>query len=177
MGARSVNEISIPAQTLSQLRRSLREEVGPLSAIQALHGAGYATGDLLFESFSEHLNGPAAETGADALWSSLSEFFATRGWGSLVHESLHPAIGVLRSEDWAEADPSTESQPSCAFSTGLLSSLLSRVAGGPVAVLEVECRSRGDAACAFAFGSEPAIQHVYARLLEGADLEEAVSTL
>jgi hypothetical protein len=51
------------------------------------------------------------------------------------------------------------------------------VAGGPVAVLEVECISRGDAACAFAFGSEPVVQHVYARLLEGADLQEAVSTL
>jgi hypothetical protein len=177
MGARSVNDIRIPAQSLPQLRRSLREEVGPLAATQALHGAGYATGDLLFDAFSEHLSGPAAETGADALWTALSDFFSSRGWGSLAHHSAHPAIGVLRSEDWAEADASSESQPSCAFSTGLFSSLLSRVAGGPVAVLEVECRSRGDDACAFAFGSEPAIQHIYARLLEGADLQEAVSTL
>lgn len=172
-----VKEVSIPAQTLSQLRRSVREEAGPLAAVQALHGAGYATGDHLFESFSEHLHGPAAETGADALWSALSEFFSARGWGTLTHEAIHPAIGVLRAREWQEADPDSESQPSCAFSTGLLSSLLSRVAGGPVAVLEVGCASRGDTDCMFAFGSEPAVQHVYARLLEGVDLEEAVSTL
>ena len=49
--------------------------------------------------------------------------------------------------------PGAESQPSCAFTTGVLSNFLTLAAGGPVAVLEVTCSSRGDDMCGFAFGS------------------------
>ena len=51
------------------------------------------------------------------------------------------------------------------------------MAGGPVAVLEVTCRTRGDDACAFAFGSEGAVHELYGKLLEGADLDGALDAL
>jgi hypothetical protein len=51
------------------------------------------------------------------------------------------------------------------------------VAGSPVAVLEVSCRTRGDDRCSFLFGSEQAIHDVYGLLLEGDSLDDALATL
>ncbi len=108
----------------------------------------------------------------------LRNYFAKRGWGSISHQSVHAAVGMLVSNDWAEAvDGEPDPDASCCFSTGFLSGLLSQIAGGPVAVLEVECRTRGSASCRFAFGSEGAIHELYGQLLEGGDLESALSTL
>jgi hypothetical protein len=56
-----------------------------------------------------------------------------------------------------------------------MSGLLSQIAGGPVAVLEVSCRTRGDDACRFGFGSERAITDLHGLLLDGADLDSALA--
>ena len=85
---------------------------------------------------------------------------------------------MLSSHDWAEATPDgDEDQPSCAFSSGMLSALLSRTAGAPVAVLQVGCRSRGDDTCSFAFGSESAVDELYRLLAEDRDVETALAEL
>ncbi len=87
-------------------------------------------------------------------------------------------MGLLSSSDWAEASvDEIDPDASCCFSTGFLSGLLSQLAGGPVAVLEVECRTRGEAACRFAFGSEGAIHDLYGHLIEGGDLDGALASL
>jgi hypothetical protein len=52
-------------------------------------------------------------------------------------------------------------QPSCHFTTGVLANILGRAADGEVAVLEVECRSRGDQRCRFLFGGADAVYSVY----------------
>ena len=54
---------------------------------------------------------------------------------------------------------------------------LSGAAGGPVAVLEVTCRTRGDDGCTFAFGSAATIHDLYGLLLEGQDLDSALASL
>jgi len=46
-----------------------------------------------------------------------------------------------------------------------------------VAVLKVECRTHGEDTCEFAFGSESAIDELYSRLLEGVDLDAALTAL
>src|SRR5690606_12264438 len=120
----------------------------------------------------------AADTGAAAealgrtpgsvFWRRVSDLFATRGWGRLAYESLHPGIGCLESSDRVEADPAAgASRPSCFFSAGLLANILGRTAGQPVGMLEVECRSRGDLRCRFIFGGSAAIDPIYAATLEG----------
>lgn len=172
-------ELALPATSLTILRRSLRKEAGPLGATHALHAAGYATGESLLGLLEEHLgtDDPAGVEN-EAFWGGLGEFLRGRGWGSLEHERVHPALGLLSSRDWAEADPGAdETQPSCPFTAGLLASVLGRVAGGPVAVLEVSCRSKGDEACRFAFGSEAAIHELYGFLLDNLTLEEALASL
>jgi len=113
----------------------------------------------------------------DAFWSNLSDWFRRRGWGSLTFESIHPGVGRLSSTDWAEAEGGEERQPSCAFTTGMLSSVLTAAGGGGVAVLETSCRTRGDEACHWVFGSENTIHQLYGSLLEGRSFDEALHAL
>ncbi len=171
-------EVAVPSSTLVALRRAVRKEAGPLATIHALHDAGFVSGDGFFESLRQALPVPPGETGEDAFWEALSRVFQARGWGSLEHQKVHPALGLLVSSDWAEADPDgEESQPGCAFTAGFLAHVLTRVADGAVAVLEVGCRSRGDMECRFLFGSEAAIHEIYGLLLEGHELDAALSEL
>lgn len=175
MEASMPREVALPARGLTELRRSLREEVGPLASVQALHAAGYAAGEELYRGFRQSLGEEVVEMGTDRFWSQLRRYFRQKGWGELRHESAHPGVGLLRSADWAEADPNSETQPSCAFSSGLLSNFLTLAAGGAVAVLEVDCLSRGNGRCTFAFGSEATIQELYGQLLEGSSMDEALA--
>ena len=171
-------DLAVPASTLIALRRALRKEAGPLATIHVLHDAGFVSGDGFFDSFAQSLPTPPDELGEAEYWQALSRTFRSRGWGSLTHRKLHPALGLLVSGDWAEADPEAgESQPGCAFTSGFLAHVLTRSAGGPVAVLEVACRSKGDGECHFLFGSEAAIHEVYGLLLEGRTLESALADL
>ncbi|HEY8468674.1 MAG TPA: V4R domain-containing protein [Longimicrobiales bacterium] len=182
------SELAIPAASLTALRQALTEDVGPEKAARALQQAGFAAGDAIFAM----LAGPAAqgrdapESDADAVarlpssvfWRRLSDLFASRGWGRLSHEDLHPGVGCLESSDWIEADPAAgASRPSCFFTVGLLANLLGRIAGQPIGVLEVECRSRGDLRCRFLFGGSAAVEPIYAATLEGRTVDESLAEL
>lgn len=177
MEGRPSREVALPARGLTGLRRSLREEVGPLASVHGLHAAGYAAGEDLYEAFSRGRDREVHQMASRDFWEELARFFQRKGWGALEHRTPHPGIGLLMGRDWAEAEPESESQPSCAFSAGLLSHFLTLAAGGPVAVLEVECLSRGDQACSFAFGSERAVHDLYGQLLEGLSLDDALARL
>jgi len=177
MEVRAPREVALPAQGFAHLRRSLRDEVGQLAAVHGLHAAGYAVGEDLYGAFVRTLDTTPSQVPEEVLWERLGRFFQQRGWGVLGHRAVHPGVGVLESADWAESDRDTEGQPSCAFSAGLLSSFLTQLAGGPVAVLEVGCATRGDDRCVFAFGSETAIHELYGHLLEGAGLDDALARL
>ena len=170
-------EVSIPAAVFDHLRAALTEGAGEAAGVGALHAAGFASGEAMYELFdpSEHLQ--PAEVGATAFWTRLGRFFDQRGWGELAPESPHPGIALLVSEDWAEADVPGEEHSTCAFTSGVLSYLLTRTAGSPVAVLETACRARGDARCEFAFGSERTIHALYSQLVDGQSFSEALDRL
>ena len=170
-------EVTMPASVLTALRRALRQEMGSLTTIHTLHAAGYASGEVAFNSFGHALRQPVEEIPEAAFWAAFGRFLDRRGWGKLQHSAPHPGVGLLTSPDWAEAEGELEAQPACAFSVGLLSHLLTRAAGAPVAVLEVSCRARGDQDCTFAFGSDATIHDLYGLLLEGNSLEMALSEL
>jgi hypothetical protein len=171
-------EVTLPAEVFLHLRRALKDRTDPLSVTHALHAAGFATGDLLFQEFSDAAGADPSTLDEVRFWSELSGFLGQKGWGRLRHERLHPAFGALHAGDWGESSPkSGEVQSGCAFTTGLLAQMLGRAAGGPIAVLEVECATRGDAECRFLFGSEGAIESLYRILLEGADLTAALDAL
>lgn len=172
----TLREIAIPATAFGSLRAHLEKEAGALPTVHALHHAGYAAGAAAAPVLSG--SGEGAGLGEDAFWARLADFFGKRGWGALRHARPHRAVGLLSSTDWAEASAG-EGGPdaSCHFSAGFLAGLLTELAGGPVAVLEVGCRSRGSDACQFVFGSEGAIHELYGRLLEDDNLDGALAAL
>lgn len=176
--ADAYREIAVPVSVFGILRKELARETGTLPAIHALHAAGYAAGAEAagaFRAVPEEDVGGLAE---GVFWTRLAGFFIRRGWGTLVRSTEHPAVGLLTSRDWVEsAGAETSEDASCSFSTGFLSGLLTALAGGPVAVLEVSCRGRGDDRCGFAFGSETAVHELYGHLLESGDLAGALIAL
>lgn len=171
-------DVAVPGGTFAALRRKLTEEVGPLTAIHVLQSAGYEAGSTLFDSLAAEVDGEPAAMDRPSFFARLERFLAARGWGVLHHSMPHPGIGLLSSSDWAEAgEEGGETEPSCAFSSGMLSALLTRAVGTPVAIVQVGCRSRGDESCSFAFGSEAAVHELYRLLLEDRDLETALAEL
>ena len=174
--ATTPREIAVPVSIFGSLRSELEKEAGTIPTIHALHHAGYEAGSAAAASFA--LSGDVTNLGQQEFWARLSEFFSRRGWGTLEPSGKHPGVAFLSSPDWAEASPDAgDSEASCCFSTGFLSGLLSELAGGPLAVLEVDCRARGDEVCRFAFGSEVTIHDLYGRLLDGNDLQSALAAL
>ena len=171
-------EIAVPVSVFDSLSRELEGAAGTLQTVRALQDAGHRAGREAADTLHREAGGDSLTLGHRAFWRHLSDHFAKRGWGSLSHEAIHPGVGMLTSGDWAEAEAGAVSdEASCSFSSGYLSGLLSELAGGPIAVLEVSCRGRGEDGCHFAFGSETAIHDLYGHLLEGADLDQALEKI
>lgn len=174
---------SIPASALRALHRALSHEAGAEAAARALQAAGVATGDMLFESLT---SSEAAAIGVedlrrlptDEFWEVVCEFLSDLGWGTLDQKAVHPGIASLSAPDWIEADPAQAAPgPRCFFATGMLSGLLGGIAGEPVGVLEVECRSTGDDHCRFLFGGEAALARIRVSLEAGRDLSGTLELL
>jgi hypothetical protein len=176
--AAAPREVAVPVSVFEALRSELEKDAGTLQSVRAMHHAGYGAGLAAAAAVNREAGGDAFALSTAGFWGHLSAYFAKRGWGSLVHHAPHPAVAILSSKDWAEAaHDAPNPEGACSFSAGFLSGLLSQLAGGAIAVLEVECRSRGDDTCSFAFGSETAIHDLYGQLLEHVDLERALQAL
>lgn len=172
-------DVAIPATSFSALRRALHEEAGPLIAVHALRSAGYEAGATLFDALSRDADGDdPASLDRSVFFHRLGRFLGARGWGSLSHDTSHPGVGLLTSPDWAESTAVTgASEPVCAYSSGMLSALLTQAARGPVAVVQVQCRALGHEACTFAFGSEDAVHALYGLVMDDGDLASALARL
>jgi len=175
-------ELALPVASLAALRRALVESTGDDVAARALQQAGVAAGDAFFHLLSPP--GPAggsatpAEWNEGVFWRRFAEMFERRGWGRIANERVHPGVAALDAFDWVESDAGMgATRPSCFFTAGLLANLLGRVVQDEVAVLEVECRSRGDARCRFLYGSPQNMDSVFGRLRAGAALEESLTAL
>lgn len=165
--------------TLRQLHASLAAHA-PEQAVAVLQEAGYAAGESIYRAFAEWLRARAGverpdDLDADLLPEMLSDFFGAAGWGSVAMERLGSAALALDSHDWAEAEPGTTESPMCYFSAGMLADFLGRLSDQPVAVMEVECRGRGDARCRFLSATPEVLGAVYERMAEGKSYQEAVN--
>ena len=167
-------------RAIHQLRASLERDAG-LQAATHLQEAGFAGGEELYNTFAEWLartrqvNSPA-DLDVQYLGEVLSEFLSAEGWGKLSVMPLGDAVLALDSSDWAEAlDEPQGHYPSCHLSCGLLADFLGRVSQGQVAVMEVECRSRGDQRCRFLAGAPETLGILYDRMAQGSGYLEALS--
>lgn len=174
-------ELALPVASLAALRKALARSVGADAAAVALQEAGVAAGDAFYEML---LRAPGGEDGSAAdwpetvFWRRFGELFERRGWGRIANETLHNGVGALDAFDWTESEPDSGAQrPSCFFTAGLLANLLGRVSNDEVAVLEVECRSRGDSRCRFLYGAPEVLDLVYGRVRRGEPVDESIASL
>lgn len=158
---------------LRQLHASLATHA-PEQMVSILQEVGYAAGEGLYRSFAEQNN--PADLDADMLGDALSEFFKNGGWGSVAMTPVGTGAFAIDSSDWAEADPGTAQSPMCFFSAGMLADFLGRLSEETVAVLEVECRSRGDARCRFLSATPEVLERVYNDMTAGKTYEDALNT-
>lgn len=173
--------LALPRPSLLALRRVLARDLGTGYAT-VLQEAGMAGGATVHTAFEEWLAGreadPLAVLTLPAFASQLAAFFAETGWGGLVVTARGGSVAELSSPDWAEADPEAGwDHPGCHYSTGLLADVLTRVAGQPIAVLEVACRSAGAAPCRWIAGSPAMLTALYERLAAGTPVDEALAGL
>ncbi|MFL5401744.1 MAG: V4R domain-containing protein [Gemmatimonadales bacterium] len=165
-------------RVIHQLRASLERDTG-LQAATYLQEAGFAGGEELYNAFAiwlartrkvEH----PSDLDVKFFGEVLSDFFAEQGWGRLNATPLGPVL-ALDSSEWAEAlDERKGEFPSCHLSCGLLADFLGRISKDLVAVMEVECRSRGESRCRFLAGSPDTLGILYDRMAEGATYLEAL---
>ena len=171
--------VALTRQSLLALRAALFRDVGP-NAAALLQEAGYAGGQALYDAFARWLADrglsapeslPATEFGLRA-----TEFFRDTGWGAIEIGALE-SVATVDSPDWAESDPAFPLEfPGCYYTAGVLADFFGRLAGEPVAVMEVECRSMGAHRCRFLVGSGDVMQRVYDAMGEGVPYDQAVAS-
>src|SRR5436190_21228533 len=147
-----------------QLHASLAAHA-PEQLVTILQEAGYAAGQGLYQAFTAATN--PAELDADLLPETLSEFFRTGGWGRVTITPVGIGARAIDQPDWAEAQPGTAQPTMCFFSAGMLADFLGRISDETIAVMEVECRTRGDARCRFLSATPPVLDKVYNQLTAG----------
>ena len=177
-GATSPRELTVSGSTLLHIRQILADEVDSATVTRMLYDMGFATGESVFDDFSASTGADPRTFGHDHFWTDLGQFLSAHRWGNFSHERIHPGLGMVRTEQWGESGPAVETnEPSCAFTSGMFSRVFTRIAGSPIAVLEVSCRSRGDHDCSFTFGSEQAVGRLRGLLLENNSLDTALDLL
>lgn len=173
--------LALTRASLAALRAALVRDAGPAAATY-LQEAGYAGGESLFESFNAWLRdrglGAAEDLDLATFEREASDYFRDAGWGTLAIGSLGDAVATLDTTDWGEANPdSALDHPACHLTTGMFADFFGRIADHPLAVLEVECRSAGDARCRFLVGNPEVMGHVYDELGRGIAYSEAVAAV
>ena len=170
--------LTIGRGALRQLHHSLLRDAAD-QAVAILQEVGFAAGEGVYQSFCAWLpvqTGASRPEDLDAGQMSevLSAFFQAHGWGTVTVGPLGRAALALDTEDWVEAEPGSAGTPMCFFTAGMLSDFLGRLSGEPVAVMEVECRSRSDARCRFLSASPDTLNAVYEQMTQGTGYGEAL---
>ena len=173
--------VGLTRDALVTLRSVLFRDAGA-NAAAYLQEAGYAGGGALYQAFatwSAARGLPLPESmAATDFEGRAAEFFAELGWGSVNVSTLHDAVVTLDSPNWAESDPASAMQfPGCYLSSGMLADFFGRLAGTPLAVMEVECRSMGSERCRFLLGSAETVQHVYNGMTQGVSYDAALAQM
>jgi len=177
----SVARLALGRATLDQLRLVLERE-NPAQAANLLREIGFAAGEALYEGLVDSVSqrfGVETPQALDSryLGDALAGHFREQGWGACATDTVAPGLLAIDSPDWIEASPRDATVPSCHFSCGMLSDLFTRLGGYPAAVMEVECRSRGEARCRFLVGSPDLLTWLYEGIVAGTPHDRLVALL
>jgi uncharacterized protein len=169
--------VAMTRDSLLALRAALFRDLGT-GAAALLQEAGFAGGPALFDAFARWLAdrgyGPPEGLSAAAFPEHATGFFREAGWGSFGLGSLE-SVATIDSSDWIEGDPAHPLDfPGCYYTSGVFADFFGRVAGEPLAVMEVECRSMGSDRCRFLLGNADVMQRIYDEMGRGVAYEEAI---
>jgi uncharacterized protein len=170
--------VALTRDSLLALRDAMFRDIGP-NAAAMLQEAGYAGGPAFYDAFARWLasrGAPAPDSLAAAEFGArATEFFREAGWGSVELGALD-SVATVDSADWAESDPAHPlDYPGCYYTSGVLADFFTRLAGEPLAVMEVECRSMGGNRCRFLVGNGETMQRVYEAMGQGVAYETAIT--
>jgi predicted hydrocarbon binding protein len=174
------NMIGVGTGFLHSLRQSLARDLGERAA-EFLQQAGFAGGAQVYDSFLRWL---PQYTGVDdpgnldaaSLSEVLSAFFEQLGWGTLAVEEAGKGALIITAPNWAESEEGGDSpQPSCYVTSGILTDFLGRLSSVPVAVMEVECRTRADQHCRFIAGAPETLEAVFNAVANGDSYESVLN--
>jgi predicted hydrocarbon binding protein len=171
--------LRIGRRVLHQLRLALERDAG-LQAASYLQEAGFAGGEELYAEFGDWLRATRGvehppDLDMEFLSEALAHFFKEQGWGTLTVSPFGDSVIALDSPDWAEAVEDVRGEyPSCHLTCGFLADFFGRLSDQVVAVMEVECRSRGEARCRFLAGAPETLGTLYERMAQGTAYAEAL---
>ena len=170
-----MTDIALSASSLVALSPRAQHALRDRAGAQALQEAGYAAGEATFQAFASWLPAVASvehpsDLAAPRLAEVLSQFFSALGWGAMKVTAIGNAAVAVDADQWAEAAPDAHLQyPSCFFTSGMLADFMGRMANASLAVMEVECRSRGDARCRWLLGAPETLSSLYEHMTLGSD--------
>jgi len=162
--------VKVPAVVLHALRDAV---LAAPDGEARLRDAGFVAGIALHDAFNALV---LASDGVEAsalpfgrFVRALGRYLTEHGWGTVAIAPVSADVVHVAASAWIESDGGAANPfPACHFSTGLFAGLFGRVAGAPLAVLEVSCRSAGAATCTFAVGSREVMDALWERM-QGAD--------
>jgi len=172
--------LAITRDALAALHGALFRDLGGEAAAGYLQEAGYAGGAALFAAFNawtaQHGYGTADSIAAADFPQLATQFFGDLGWGSISMTTLGEAVAALDCENWGEAEPDAAMEfPGCHLTTGMFADFFGRLAGTPMAVMEVECRSMGSPHCRFLLGNAESLHHVFEEMSRGVAYTDAAT--
>ncbi|MGE0443467.1 MAG: V4R domain-containing protein [Gemmatimonadales bacterium] len=177
----AVSRLAVGRAALDQLRQVLERET-PDRAAGLIREIGFAAGEALYDGFVDSVSeryGVETPQGLDSryLGEALAGYFREQGWGSVATDNAAPSVLAVDSADWAEATGRGAAVPSCHFTAGMFSDFFTRLGGYPAAIMEVECRSKGDARCRFLVGSPDTLTWIYEGLVAGSAYQSLLATI
>lgn len=181
--ATAAHSVRLPVAFLPAVRRALAQGRSHVEAATLLRQVGYDSGAGFLAALEERVawQRPGATLGTlpdGEFWPEFAAFWEDAGWGTVRHVQLHPGVGALECEGWVEAVAAREADDGyCHITTGIFADVLGRLAGGDVAVMEVECEAAGGDRCRFLFGGPAALGAVYEGVAQGLATDDAVARL
>ncbi|HET7585422.1 MAG TPA: V4R domain-containing protein [Gemmatimonadaceae bacterium] len=171
--------VAVSRSALDALRRSLLRD-GDAGAATALREAGYAAGEghvaALGDWVRERRGVAPNQLSLEQFSEDASAYFSELGWGAMHVTSLDDAVVAVDAPDWWEsAGQEQTGRPECHLTTGMLAALFQSVAGAELGVLEVECRSAGDARCRFLVGAGDVLAYVHDAMTHGTAYRDALA--
>jgi hypothetical protein len=162
--------VGVGTPTLRQLRSAILGSVDSAAAVAALRESGYAGGGAVFAAFEQWLSESGDARGVDLREMALdrfgertTQFFRDAGWGEVTFSPDETEdVAIVDIDDCWEAVRSSAGRQGaedfpdghgCQITTGLLAAFFGRIAGYPVAVLEVECAGVDASRCRFLLGN------------------------